>query len=69
MELSDVSKVIDLTSQNAVNEHLDLGWKIISIYATTYDNLPGSNQTQHYVLGWIGANPKFPVHEGINQPW
>lgn len=69
MELSDVSKVIDLTSQNEVNEHLNLGWKILSIYATAYDNFPGSNQTQHYVLGWIGADPKSPAHEEINQPW
>lgn len=69
MELSEVSKVIDLTYDKEVNEYLDLGWKIISVYATAYADYPGSSQTQHYVMGWVGADPKFPVHEEVNQPW
>lgn len=70
MELSDVSKVIDLTSNDEVNEYLSLGWKIISVYATAYAPYPGSSQTQHYVMGWIGADPVYPAEtEETNLPW
>lgn len=72
MELSEVTKVIDLTSDKDVNEYLGLGWKIISVYATAYADYPGSSQTQHYVIGWAGANPKYPENpeeEETNVPW
>ena len=72
MELSEVSKVIDITSQKDVNEYLDLGWKLISVYATAYADYPGSSQTQHFVMGWVGADPKYPekTEDGDpNLPW
>lgn len=69
MELSEVSKVIELEGYPDVNEYLELGWKLITVYKTSYTGLADSTQTPHFVMGWIGADPKFPVYEEINQPW
>ena len=69
MELSEVSKVTELTDENEVNEYLSLGWKIVTIYKTSYNGLPGSTQTPHFVMGWVGADPKYPVEKDVTVPW
>ena len=68
MELSEVTKVIDITYDKEVNEYLDLGWKIISVYATAYAPYPGSSQTRHYVMGWVGADPRYPAKPESGNP-
>lgn len=72
MELSEVTKVIELTNKTDVNEHLDLGWKIVGFYSTAYADYPGSTQTPHFVMGWIGTDPKYPAKPDLgdpNLPW
>jgi len=65
MNYSEVTKVVELQSQNEVNKYLDLGWKLLEIYKTTYDTCgPGANhQTAHFVLGWTGGEPKYPEQD------
>lgn len=70
MELSDVTKVNELTSFNDVNDYLALGWKFIGYYTTCYDvSGPAANhQTPHYVMVWTGEKPVYPpepVYPGV----
>lgn len=70
MELSEITKVVDLTSNKDANEYLALGWKTIGFYTTAYADFPGSTQTPHYVLGWAGDDPQYPEKpEETNVPW
>lgn len=70
MELSEITKVVELTNYNDVNEYLDLGWKTIGFYTTAYADFPGSTQTPHYILMWVGSNPHYPEKpEETTAPW
>ena len=70
MELYEVSKVAVLDCQNEVNEYLALGWKIITVYKTSYTGLPDSTQTPHFIMGWVGVDPKYPEKpEETSLPW
>ena len=62
MEFADVVKVVELGDFKKVNQYLDLGWKLLTIYKTAYDNqTPGINyQYPHYVLGWTDGEPNYP---------
>lgn len=64
MDLSSVTKIDVQENSDLVNEYLALGWKLLSLYATSYDTgYPGCNhQTQHYVLGWFGDDPQYPKY-------
>lgn len=75
MELSAVTKIVELTEQQEVNKYLELGWKILHIYSTSYDTqYPGCNhQTAHYVMGWTDGEAKFPPKtddwDGVSNPF
>lgn len=70
MELSEITKVVELTSYKDVNEYLDLGWKAVGFYLTAYADFPGSTQTPHYVLACVGNNPQYPKKpEETTEPW
>lgn len=62
MELSEITKVADLSSADELNRYLAIGWKLINTYTSAYDTqYPGCNhQTIHYVIGWSGSDPEYP---------
>lgn len=62
MNLADVTKVEDFIYKTTVNTYLDLGWKLIGFYTTCYDTESPRcyHQTGHYVIAWVGDNPKYP---------
>lgn len=67
MEHMDVSRVVEVRSADAADKHLAIGWKILTVYTTTYDTVGPliANQTPHFVLGWPdeGGEPQFPSAE------
>ena len=65
MNYSDVVKVEVFTDYKTVNEYLNLGWTLLSIYTTAYDTQqPGCNhQTANYILGWkYSLEREYPVY-------
>lgn len=70
MELSDVTQVIDLTNDRIVNEYLDIGWKLQSMYTVAYhtEGPLVMHLTPHYILAWYGPDPKHPEHHGPQAP-
>ena len=66
MELSDVTQVIDLTSDRIANEYFALGWKLLNQYTVAYhtEGPLVMHLTPHYILAWYGPDPKHPEHRG-----
>lgn len=65
MEYQNIKEIVEVINWAEANEHLKLGWSLINIYNTVTDDVgPLANDlTPHYVLGWIGENPKYPPKE------
>lgn len=62
LELTEVTKVEDLTTKEEANEYLRLGWKLINTYTRCYDTDGPAvkHQTPHFVMAWFGADPQYP---------
>lgn len=60
MDVSDVTKIVDLTGVPDVNAYLDSGWEMLQTYIETHGTPPAIAQTAHYVMAWRGDNPKYP---------
>lgn len=63
MELSKMTKIEVMESHVEANKYLALGWLWVSFYLTAgFSPYPGAvNSVPHYVLGWPGDNPQYPV--------
>lgn len=62
LDLSEITRVEDLTSSEDVNAYLAIGWKILNTYTRTYDTEGPAvkHQTLHIVMAWCGADPQYP---------
>ena len=65
MDFSEITKVVELCSEEDANRYLNAGWKLLEIYKTAYHTeYPGCNhQTPHYILGWTTGTPIYPNDE------
>ena len=63
-DFQNISKVIELSVINDVNEHIKLGWKLLDTYKST-----GSSQLQtiNYCLGWPKSIPSDKTRVSINK--
>src|SRR5689334_9528552 len=50
--LEDTRQVITLTDAEAVNAHLQLGWKLIDKYVLASSNPDVRDERLHFVLAW-----------------
>lgn len=73
MELMDITEVYETDRFDVANEYLGLGWSLLQIYTTTYDQEGPmvAHQTPHYILGWGDAlNPPVrPAKKDISSEY
>ena len=62
-DFQDISKVKELTVINDVNDHINLGWKLLDTYKTTASN---KAQIINYCLGWPKSVPSGKTKVSIN---
>ena len=60
--LEDTRQVVILSDPEAINQHLDLGWKLIDKYLTVSEPPAGRHETLHFVLAW--QNDGVPQRPG-----
>jgi hypothetical protein len=60
--LEDTRQVVLLTDPHLVNQHLDLGWKLIDKFVTASSDPERRDEILHYVVGWQTDDP--PMHPG-----
>ena len=60
--LEDTRHVALLTDPNLVNQHLELGWKLIDKFATASSDPDRRDEILHYVVAWQTDDP--PMHPG-----
>ena len=72
--LSNVHEVKELSGVGAndkyINDHLGLGWIIISHWLTDYGEPGTANQRPHFMLGWTRQNEpaKHPSNRNDGTP-
>jgi hypothetical protein len=64
--LEDTRQVLTLTDGELVNEHLNLGWKLIDRLVTAADAPDRRHETIHFVLAWQSEDP--PARPGSSPP-
>ncbi len=55
--LEDTRQVITLTDPESVNEHLELGWKLIDKFVTSSANPDRRDEILYYILAWQTDDP------------
>jgi hypothetical protein len=60
--IEDTRQVLILTEPDEVNEHLQLGWKLIDKHITAAESDERRDETLHFVLAWQSEEP--PVRPG-----
>ncbi len=55
--LEDTRQVITLTDPAAVNDHLDLGWKLIDKYVTSLPEADRRDEILYFILAWQTDDP------------
>ena len=61
--IEDTRQVLILTDPEEVNEHLQLGWKLIDKHVTAAESDDRRDETLHFVLAWQSEDP--PVRPGV----
>jgi len=63
MILSEVVELFETDSHKQANDHLKVGWVLISTHVRDYDNLPKRDERTVYCLGWLKEKGKavFPT--------
>jgi hypothetical protein len=64
--LEDTKQVITLTDPEAVNDHLDLGWKLIDKYVTASGDPERRDERLHFTLAW--QTDEQPARPGDPRP-
>jgi hypothetical protein len=60
--LEDTRHVVLLTDPKLVNQHLELGWKLIDKFVTASSDPERRDEILHYVVAWQTDDP--PMHPG-----
>jgi len=55
--LEDTRQVTTLNDPRAVNEHLDLGWRLIDKFVTSSSDPGHRDEILHYILAWQTDDP------------
>lgn len=67
MTLLDITKISETDDLTEVNAYLELGWKLLHIYETTYetDDPNVHNQSPNFILGWPKGttDPLYPEYD------
>ena len=67
MTFLDITKISETDDLTEVNVYLELGWKLLHIYETTYetDDPNVHNQVPHFILGWPkgATEPPYPEYD------
>ncbi|MBF8694934.1 hypothetical protein [Pseudomonas fulva] len=57
MQMSDAAKVVQVFGTDTVNKHLEQGWQLLAVVASTYGDRKDNVLLPCYILG----KPKAPV--------
>jgi hypothetical protein len=60
--LEDTRQVLLLVDPELVNQHLELGWKLIDKFVTASSNAERRDEILHYVVAWQTDDP--PMYPG-----
>ncbi len=66
--LEDTRYVITLTDAEAVNAHLDLGWKLIDKYVVGSPDPERRDERLHFILAWQTDDPPDAPGETQRRP-